>query len=80
VPDGLLNVGVGEDKTIVELAGLVAEVVGYEGPVQWDSTKPDGTPQKLMDVSRIREMGWSPQTKLPIGIKRTYEWFLKKGD
>jgi GDP-L-fucose synthase len=77
VPDGLLNVGVGEDRTIAELATLVADVVGYDGPVEWDSTKPDGTPQKLMDVSRIRKMGWSPRTELPIGIQRTYEWFLE---
>ncbi|MBN1460299.1 MAG: GDP-L-fucose synthase [Armatimonadetes bacterium] len=77
VPDGLLNVGVGEDRTIAELAVLVAEVVGYEGQIKWDNTKPDGTPQKLMDVSRIRGMGWSPRTELPIGIRQTYEWFLK---
>ena len=77
VPDGLLNIGVGEDKTIAELADLVASVIGYKGPVEWDTSKPDGTPRKLMDVSRIRELGWSPRTDLPIGIQRTYEWFLE---
>jgi GDP-L-fucose synthase len=77
IPDGLLNVGAGEDKTVAELAELVAQVVGYDGPVEWDTSKPDGTPQKLMDISRIRKMGWSPRTGLPIGIQRTYEWFLE---
>jgi GDP-L-fucose synthase len=77
VPDGLLNIGVGDDKTIAELADLVSEVVGYDGPVEWDTSKPDGTPQKLMDVSRILKLGWSPKTELPMGIKQTYEWFLE---
>ena len=76
VPDGLLNVGTGQDATIAELAATVAEVVGYDGPVHWDSSKPDGTPQKLMDVTRIRNLGWQPITGLRDGIARTYEWFL----
>ena len=76
VPDGLLNVGTGEDATIAELAATVAEVVGYNGPVCWDADKPDGTPQKLMDISRIRRLGWQPTTGLREGIARTYEWFL----
>ena len=77
VSDGLLNVGTGEDATIAELAGLVAKVVGYEGPVEWDSSKPDGTPRKLLDSSRIKATGWRPSTDLPIGIQKTYEWFLQ---
>ena len=52
-------------------------VIGYKGPVEWDTSKPDGTPQKLMDVTRIRKLGWSPRTELPIGIQQTYEWFLE---
>jgi GDP-L-fucose synthase len=76
VPDGLLNVGSGVDATIAELAATVAEVVGYDGPVYWDAGRPDGTPQKLMDISRIRNLGWQPITNLHEGIARTYEWFL----
>ena len=77
VPDGLLNVGTGEDTTIAELAGLVARVVGYEGPVAWDASKPNGTPRKLLDTGRINSMGWRPSTDLPMGIRQTYEWFLQ---
>ncbi len=76
VPDGLLNVGTGEDHTIAELAAMVAQVVGYTGPVRWDAGKPDGTPQKLMHIGRIRNLGWMPITGLREGIARTYEWFL----
>lgn len=77
IPDGLLNIGTGEDTTIAELAALVAQVVGYEGPVAWDASKPDGAPRKLLDTSRIRSTGWRPSTDLPIGILKTYEWFLE---
>jgi GDP-L-fucose synthase len=76
VPDGLLNVGTGQDATISELASIVAEVVGYDGVVHWDSARPDGTPQKLMDISRISDIGWRPTTNLRDGIARTYSWFL----
>ena len=76
VPDGLLNVGCGEDLTIHELAELVQWVVGYEGPVLWDDSRPDGTPRKLMDVSRIKSLGWAPEVGLEDGIRRTYDWFL----
>jgi GDP-L-fucose synthase len=77
VPDGLLNVGTGEDATVAELARIVAEVVGYDGPVTWDTSKPDGTPQKLMDITRIRNLGWQPITGLREGVERTYQWFLE---
>ena len=76
VPDGLLNVGFGEDVTIRDLADLVRRVVGYEGPVAWDGSKPDGTPRKLMDVSRITSLGWAPEVGLEDGIRRTYDWYL----
>jgi GDP-L-fucose synthase len=76
VPDGLLNVGCGEDLTIRDLAGLVQRVVGYEGPVLWDHSRPDGTPRKLMDVSRITSLGWLPEVGLEEGIRRTYDWYL----
>jgi GDP-L-fucose synthase len=67
--DQQLNVGVGEDLTIKELAQLVAEEVGYQGEIEWDSTKPDGTPRKLLDVSKVKALGWSAKTSLRDGIK-----------
>jgi GDP-L-fucose synthase len=70
-----LNVGVGEDLTIRELAETVAGVVGYEGELLWDTSKPDGTPRKLLDVTRINELGWKAETRLGDGIRSTYEWF-----
>ena len=77
---GLYNVGSGEDLTIKELAHLVAGVVGYDGPVEWDTSKPDGTPRKLMDSSRLRARGWTPQISLEDGIRSTYEWYLSARD
>ena len=77
---GLYNVGSGEDLSIKDLAGLVASVVGYDGPVHWDTSKPDGTPRKLMDSSRLRERGWSPKISLEDGIRSTYEWYLHPRD
>ncbi len=73
----MLNVGCGEDLTIRELAALVQRIVGYDGPIDWDSSKPDGTPRKLMDVSRLRALGWAPTVSLEEGIGRAYEWFLE---
>ena len=72
---GLHNVGYGSDVTIRELAELVASVVGYDGTIEWDPTKPDGTPQKLLDSSRIFALGWKPTVDLAEGVKRTYEWY-----
>ena len=71
-----LNVGVGEDLTIAELAALVARVIGYSGCVAFDSSRPDGTPRKLLDVSRIHGLGWHAQIPLERGIASTYEWYL----
>jgi GDP-L-fucose synthase len=73
---GLYNVGSGSDLTIRELAALVARIVGYDGPVEWDTSKPDGTPRKLMDSSLLRSRGWEPRISLEDGIRSTYEWFL----
>lgn len=70
-----INVGSGSDISIRELANLVAQVVGYEGPVEWDSTKPNGTPRKLMDSSRLFAKGWQPQVDIKQGLQLTYEWF-----
>ena len=74
---GLYNVGSGSDLPIKDLAALVSKVVGYDGPVAWDTTKPDGTPRKLMDSSLLREKGWAPRISLEDGIRSTYEWFLR---
>jgi GDP-L-fucose synthase len=71
-----INVGTGSDVTIAELARLVAWVVGYEGAVEWDPSKPDGTPRKLLDVSRIQELGWTAETDLEQGVAATYRWYL----
>ncbi len=74
---GPINVGTGEDITIRELAELICDVVGFQGSMDWDATKPDGTPRKLMDVSRINRLGWKASTGLREGIERTYAWFLE---
>ncbi len=72
----LINVGCGEDLTINELVELIKGVVGYEGGVEWDSSKPDGTPRKLLDSSCLHGLGWKMKTPLTEGIRSTYEWFL----
>lgn len=72
-----LNVGSGKDISISDLANLVAQIIGYKGSIEYDTTKPDGTPRKLMDVSRINSLGWEYKTELEEGIKLTYEWFIK---
>jgi GDP-L-fucose synthase len=71
-----INVGTGEDVTIAELAATIADVVGFDGVVRWDTSKPDGTPRKLLDVSRLRALGWAPQVPLRDGIASTYAWYL----
>jgi GDP-L-fucose synthase len=72
---GHINVGVGEDVTIRELAEIVAGVVGYEGRLEWDTTKPDGMPRKLLDVSKIHALGWKAKIGLVDGITATYDWY-----
>ena len=71
-----INVGVGEDLSIAELAAKIAAVVGYEGRVTYDTSKPDGTPRKLLDVSRINALGWRATTTLDAGLAATYDWYL----
>ena len=73
----LYNVGTGKDITIRELAETVQKVVGHQGEIFWDSSKPDGTPRKLMDVSKIKSIGWTYSTELDYGILKTYKWFLE---
>jgi len=72
----IINVGCGEDISIGELAELICEIVGFDGQLAWDTTKPDGTPRKLLDVSKIRALGWRPAITLRDGIKGTYDWFV----
>lgn len=75
-----INVGVGHDITIKELAETIAEVIGYKGNIEYDTSKPDGTPRKLMDSSRLRNLGWEPKIDLKEGLKSAYEDFLKMED
>jgi GDP-L-fucose synthase len=75
---GPINVGTGRDVTIRELAELVCEVVGYQGVLRFDTAKPDGTPRKLMDVTRLNELGWTTTTPLEEGIRRTVAWYLEQ--
>jgi GDP-L-fucose synthase len=72
----IINVGCGEDISIRELAELICDVVGFNGEIACDTTKPDGTPRKLLDVTKLRALGWEPSILLRDGIGRTYEWFL----
>jgi GDP-L-fucose synthase len=78
--DVFVNVGVGDDVSIKELAETVRHVVGYEGELRFDATKPDGTPRKLLDVSRLHEVGWKANIQLDDGIRSTYQWFLDNID
>jgi nucleoside-diphosphate-sugar epimerase len=75
-----INVGTGQDVTIAELAHLIAAETGFKGTIGFDTSKPDGTPRKLMDVSRLQAMGWQAKTALKEGISSTYEWFLQNAD
>lgn len=73
-----VNIGCGEDLSIMELAQLIAKIVGFEGRITTDPSKPDGTPRKLLDVSKIKDIGWQAQTSLTVGIQNTYESFLNE--
>ena len=75
-----INVGTGSDMTIAELAQLTATIVGYHGEIRWDSSKPDGTYEKLLDVGRINRLGWKAETALQDGIRTTYRWFVEHHD
>jgi GDP-L-fucose synthase len=76
--DIAINVGTGNDLSIMDLALLIREIVGFAGDIDWDASKPDGTPRKLLDVSRISNLGWHPKIDLKTGISMTYESFLKE--
>jgi GDP-L-fucose synthase len=75
----IINVGCGTDVTIKELAETICDVVGFNGELVFDLTKPDGTPRKLLDTSKLDKLGWRPRISLRDGIRDTYSWFLKQG-
>ena len=75
-----INVGTGEDLTIKELAETIADVVGFEGEFVWNTDKPNGTPRKLLDTSKINSLGWYPTIGVRRGIKQTYKWYCKNYD
>jgi GDP-L-fucose synthase len=77
LPEYLYNVGTGKDITIKELAETIQKIVGHQGEIIWDTTKPDGTPRKLLDVSKMKAFGWEYSTELQEGIEKTYAWFLE---
>lgn len=77
LPDYLYNVGTGEDLTIKQLAETIQKITGHQGEIFWDTTKPDGTPRKLMDVTKMHALGWKHQVQLEQGIQKTYDWFLE---
>ncbi len=74
----IINVGTGKDLTIRELAEMISEIVGFEGRLTWDASKPDGTPRKLLDTSKIESLGWKPTIALRDGIAQTYDWYRQK--
>lgn len=76
----IINVGVGKEISIRELAELIRDIVGFQGKLVFDAAKPDGTPRKLLDVSKIQQLGWQAKTPLADGIRKTYDWFLKTPD
>ena len=78
IREGLFNIGTGEDVTIRELAETVMSVVGFKGEIMFDASKPDGTPRKLLDVDRMRKLGWQAQTSLRDGVAKAYADFLTK--
>ena len=77
---GFMNIGTGEDVTIKELAETIAEVVGFEGQIIWDTLKPDGTPRKVTNMSKLHNLGWKHKTNLKDGLDQTYQWYLENAD
>jgi GDP-L-fucose synthase len=73
-----INLGTGEDLSIKEISEIVKEVVGFQGEVTWDESKPDGTPRKLLDITKLRNLGYQPHEELKTGISKTYEWFKRE--
>jgi GDP-L-fucose synthase len=73
----IYNVGTGTDISIKDLALMIQKIIGHRGNIIWDTSKPDGTPRKLLDVSRLKNLGWTPSISLEDGIRRTYQWYLE---
>jgi GDP-L-fucose synthase len=73
--DQHVNIGTGSDVTIADLAARIARVVGYDGTISWDTSRPDGTPRKLLDVTKLAQLGWTAQVELDEGIESVYQWF-----
>jgi GDP-L-fucose synthase len=76
--EDIINVGCGEDISIRELSEVISSVVEYDGETIWDESKPDGTPRKVLDVSKLNAMGWKPKIALEDGIRATYKWYLEQ--
>lgn len=76
----IINVGTGQEITIMDLTQLIASIVGFKGKIMWDTSKPDGTPRKLLDNSVIKEMGWQPRIEFQDGLSQMYDWFLRNSD
>jgi GDP-L-fucose synthase len=74
----IINIGYGEDFTIKEISDIVKDVVGYNGEIVWDTSKPDGTPKRLLDTSKLFNMNWRPKINLTVGLKQTYSWYINK--
>ncbi len=77
LPDDFYNIGTGKDITIKDLAETIQRLTGHKGKILWDTSKPDGTPRKLMDISKMKKIGWEYSTELENGIQKTYQWFLE---
>jgi GDP-L-fucose synthase len=73
----MLNIGYGEDISILDVTKLICEIIGFKGEIVYDTSKPDGTPRKLLDISRMKKLGWEKKTSLKDGIEKTYKWFLE---
>ena len=76
----IINVGTGYDISIKELTEVIAEVVGYTGNIRWDTSKPNGTPRKVMNVDKLLDLGWKPKVDIVEGLNKTYEWFKENYD
>jgi GDP-L-fucose synthase len=74
-----INIGTGTDITIADLAQMIKKIIGFKGHIRHDDTKPDGTPRKVLDISRVRALGWQPKTNLEDGIRKTYSFYTKMG-
>jgi GDP-L-fucose synthase len=75
----IINIGTGKDISVSELADLIKDIVGFKGAIHYDGSKPDGTPRKLLDVSKLKALGWQPKISLRLGIEMTYEWYVREG-